>query len=210
MDSLDKMLYGPKEQPIEIMVPVLGFFVIDGAGDPNEAEFGDVIGALYTFAYTVRMAPRKGLDLPGYTEQKIYPLEGVWNLTPEGQALVAADTFQIPDKHWLTYQMMIRQPAFVNEAVFPQIAAVARQKDKNHHLTDVRFERLEEGRCVQLMHVGLYDDEPRSFARLQAYCQTAGLRRRTQDHREIYLSDPRHADPVRMKTVLRWPVESAG
>ncbi len=207
MDSLDKLLYTPKEQPIELIVPPLKFFVIEGTGDPNESEFSEVVAALYTMAYTVRMAPRKGLILPGYCEQKVYPLEGVWDLTTAGQALAGPEPFIIPDKQLLAYRMMIRQPDFVNADVFPRILAKASQKETNPHFGQVRFEIIAEGRCVQLMHIGPYDDEPRSFARLQSYCQAAGLKRRGHTHREIYLSDPRHADPARMKTVLRWMVE---
>jgi len=101
---------------------------------------------------------------------------------------------------------MIRQPDFVDEKAFPAIIEQARRKKKLPLLDQVRLVRSEEGLCVQMTHIGSYDDEPASFARMQAYCDMHGLRRREHTHREIYISDPRRTSPEAMRTVLRWRV----
>ncbi len=115
------------------------------------------------------------------------------------------------DKSKLVYTMMIRQPDFVDEALARRAmdAALAKKPGERQArvaLERARFASFEEGDCAQMMHIGPYDDEPRSFALLEAFCRAQGLVRRGHTHREIYLSDPSRVAPEKMKTVLRWMV----
>jgi hypothetical protein len=192
--------YAPAASPQEVDVPEFGFFAIDGSGDPNGPEFAAFVEALYALAYGVRMSARSGLMLPGYFEATVYPLEGVWDLA-------AAPVPGAPlNKDDLVFTLMIRQPGFVDEAAAAKVFAAVSAKKKVPRLDQVRFERLREGRCVQVLHVGPYDDEPASFRKIQDFCRKESLARVGHRHREVYLSDPRRTEPQARRTVLRVPV----
>ena len=81
----EKDLYLPKNKPEALSIPKLGFFVIEGQGNPNSESFGEYIAALYAPSYAVRMSPKKGMAPEGYFEYTVYPLEGVWDLTEKGR-----------------------------------------------------------------------------------------------------------------------------
>jgi hypothetical protein len=202
----DKPYYQPGLAPAEIRVPPMGFIELAGAGRPDSPDFAEKVAALYSLAYTVRMAPRNGLDIPGYHEFTVYPLEGIWDLNEAGRNLAQAG-FGIQDKANLVYRLMIRQPEFVEAAVFPAILDAARRKKPNPQFAQVNLIRLEEGLCVQMTHIGPFDSEPASFARMGDYCAAHNLRRLSHVHREIYMSDPRRTPPESLRTVLRWMVE---
>lgn len=209
MNKEETLLYKPGANPMEIHVPAMTFIEIDGAGRPDSPEFAEVISTLYGLAYTIRMAPRNGLVIPGYEPFTVFPLEGIWDLSEAARQTADPAAFGISDKSQLVYRMMIRQPDFVTEDIFPDVLAQAARKKKLPLLDLARLVRLEEGLCVQMTHVGSYDDEPASFARLQAFCATRGLQRRDHRHREIYMSDPRRTAREATRTVLRWMVERA-
>jgi hypothetical protein len=208
-----KEYYLPPEKPVRVKLPGFRFFMIEGAGDPNSeaivdgASFSDVVGALYSLSYTIKMMPKGGFTPEGYHEYTVFPLEGVWDFDISEGAPEDISKF---DKSKLVYTMMIRQPDFVDEALARRAleAALAKKPGATARvaLERARFASFEEGDCVQMMHTGPYDDEPRSFALLEAYCQAQGLVRRGHTHREIYLSDPNRVAPEKMKTVLRWMV----
>ncbi len=206
MNKEDRVFYKPGVIPSEIMVPAMTFMVLDGAGSPGTPEFTEVINTLYGLAYTVRMASKNGLILPGFEEYTVYPLEGIWDLSESAKKTADPDHFGILDKSQLVFEMMIRQPDFVTPEVFPAILAHAARKKDLRLLEHVRLVKLEEGHCVQMTHVGSYDDEPASFTAMQAFCAARGLRRREHRHREIYMSDPRRTSPDLTRTVLRWTV----
>ena len=208
MDKQDTLLYKPGSSPVQIEVPALTFFELAGSGRPDSPEFAEIVGTLYGMSYTVRMAPKSGLVLAGYQPFTVYPLEGIWDLSETARLAADPTAYGISDKTQLVYRLMIRQPDFVNESNFPAILEHARRKKKLPLLDHVRLIRLEEGLCVQMTHIGSYDEEPASFVRMQAYCELHGLQRRDHTHREIYMSDPRRTAPEAMRTVLRWQVIS--
>ena len=105
----EKELYLPKNYPEIVAVPKLKFFTLDGKGNPNDEEFSDAIGVLYSLAYAVKMLPKKGVMPEGYFDYTVYPLEGVWDLAKEAQAR------DILDKNSLIYTLMIREPDFVTD-----------------------------------------------------------------------------------------------
>src|SRR5690606_13896193 len=102
----------------------------------------------------IRMMPKKGITPEGYVEYTVFPLEGIWDLDEEGRKL------DYLDKDHLVYKLMIRQPDFVTEKLFQYALETTKKKKPNLPLDDVKFETLEDGLCVQMMHIGSYDDEP--------------------------------------------------
>lgn len=102
---------------------------------------------------------------------------------------------------------MIRQPEFVTDQLAAEILEKTKKKKPNPALDRVRFGCIEEGICIQMMHMGSYDDEPASFARMESFCLENGFKRIEHTHREIYLSDPRKTEAHKLKTVLRFKAE---
>ncbi len=198
----EKNIYLQKETPTFVTVPKHKYFTIEGEGNPNGPGFSDKIGTLYSLAYAVRMMPKKGITPEGYFEYTVYPLEGVWDLNDKAkQAQKQIGTF---DKEDLVYKIMIRQPDFVNEEVVKNAFEIVRKKENSPQYDQVKFEEIEDGPCVQILHVGSYDDEPRSFDQMKAFITENGRERRALTHREIYLSDFRKVSPEKLKTVLRY------
>jgi len=195
-----KNLYLPKEKPELITVPQQKFFMISGKGNPNDEEFSEKIGVLYSLAYAVRMMPKQGYTPEGYYEYTVYPLEGLWDLTEEGKK---SDTL---NKNELIYTIMIRQPDFVTQEVVNRAFENVRKKKDNPYLDDVAFQTMEGGLCVQMMHIGSYDDEPQSFDQMKKFIKEKNLEITTLRHREIYISDARKTEKSKLKTVLRYKV----
>ena len=197
----EKNLYVPKQRPELITVPELKFFMIKGTGNPNSEEFSERIEVLYSLAYSVKMMPKKGYNPEGYFEYTVYPLEGIWDLTEKGKKL------ETLSKDELLYTIMIRQPKFVTNEVVERAFENVRKKKPHPFLKEVTFETLEDGLSVQMLHVGSYDEEPRSFKQMEGYIENNNLERVTLTHREIYLSDVRKVEPAKLKTVLRYMVK---
>lgn len=198
----EKELYIPKEKPELVDVPPMNFITISGKGDPNQQDFADRIGALYPIAYAIRMMPRNGFTPEGYFEYTVYPLEGVWDLTEEGrkkETLVKDD---------LVYTIMIRQPDFVTREVFERAVEIAKKKKNNPLFDEVRFETIKDGLSVQMMHMGPFDEEHRTFEKMKEYISENNLKLKTLVHREIYISDIRKTEQEKLKTVLRYLVEN--
>lgn len=196
----EKNLYLPKTKPDLITIPEQKFFMIRGKGNPNDEDFAERIGALYSLAYAVRMMPKQGYTPEGYFEYTVYPLEGVWDLTEEGRKLYTLN------KDELLYTIMIRQPDFVTEEVVSKAFENVRKKRPNPLLEEVTFETMEDGLSVQMMHIGAYDDEPQSFEQMKKFIQENDLEITTLVHREIYISDTRRTEKSKLKTVLRYRV----
>lgn len=198
----EKGLYLPKTTPETITVPELKYFMLDGAGNPNAVEFSEAIGVLYSLSYAMKMLPKKGLIPEGYFEYTVYPLEGIWDLAEEASHLEKLD------KDSLIYTIMIRQPDFVTYELAHQVLESVKEKKPHVLLDKVKFGILEEGLCVQMLHVGHYDEEPASFSKMEEYCANHNLRRLSKIHKEIYISDARKTDVSKLKTVLRFKVEA--
>jgi hypothetical protein len=196
-----KNLYLPKNRPEAVTVPSMNFFMVDGKGNPNNEAFAEVIGVLYSLSYGVKMMPKKGVTPEGYFEYTVFPLEGVWDLEED------AKNFPILDKDKLIYTLMIRQPDFVTDELAKAVIEVIKKKKPHTLLDNVRFESIEEGLCVQMMHIGSYDNEAESFTLMEEFCNANALKRSSKTHREIYLSDFRKTQPEKLKTVLRYNVE---
>ncbi|WP_239629043.1 GyrI-like domain-containing protein [Paenibacillus sp. H1-7] len=194
-----KQLYLPKTSPEIVEVPRMPFFMVSGSGDPNGEDFAKATEALYSMSYAVRMS-YKSEDVPaGYYEYTVFPLEGEWDLLDRSKPAT--------DKSNFKYTIMIRQPDFVTGEYFERFLEQTKKKKPNKFLESIRFEQVEDGLSCQMMHMGSFDDEPESFARMEAFCTEQGFVRSSKIHREIYLSDPRKTEPSKLKTVLRFPVK---
>jgi hypothetical protein len=198
----EKEFYLPKK-PTVLTVPTYQFISLSSNGDPNRTDFGEEVAALYAISYALRMGLKKGILGTEAFEYTVFPLEGVWTSVnkPDGPL----------KKEELIYKIMIRQPDLVTETMFQeQLLAVKKKKD-NPNLDKLIFERYEEGLCLQALHIGSFDTEAETFAKMNEVLKQEQLViRPTMDnfqHREIYLSDPRKVAPEKAKTVLRWAVE---
>lgn len=200
--KMEKNFYLPKKKPGIIEIPKFNFFSVSGKGNPNDEFFKEYIGVLYSLSYAVRMSPKNGYAPDGYYEYTVFPLEGVWDISEE-----AKKNFSELNKDDFVFDMMIRQPDFVDETYAEKIIQITK-KNKPHELLDeVKFVSIEEGKCVQMMHMGSYDSEPESFKMMAEFTSEQGFKRSSKKHREIYLSDPRRANPEKLKTVLRFRIE---
>jgi hypothetical protein len=197
----EKQFYLPKSKPETINVPKFKFYMVEGRGNPNNEEFSEAVGALYSLSYAIKMLPKKGIVPEGYSDYTVYPLEGVWDLAEEARGLEKLD------KDSLIYNIMIRQPEFVTDELAAEVIEAVKIKKPNRFLERVKFDTIEEGLCVQMMHTGTYDAEKKTFEEMAGYCAENTLKRISMVHREIYISDPRKTEPDKMKTVLRFRVE---
>jgi hypothetical protein len=198
----EKKFYLPGTKPELIRIPAYRFFSIEGKGDPNDKFFAEYIGVLYSLSYAVKMFPKKGVAPEGYHEYKVYPLEGVWDISDEAKKNPSAKL----DKSTLIFKLMIRQPDFVTQEFADEIIELTRKKKPHALLENVIFNASEEGNCVQMMHIGSYDDEPESFRKMEDFCLENNFKRESKRHREIYLSDVRKVSPEKLKTVLRFKI----
>ncbi|MDI1465168.1 GyrI-like domain-containing protein [Catellatospora sp. KI3] len=192
-----RTLYAPPAKDfVEVDVPELRYLAVDGHGDPNTSRaYADAVEALFTVAYTLKFASRKGLD----RDFVVGPLEGLWR---------AADpaAFATRDKDAWDWTMLINRPDWITDDLVRSAVAQAGAKKDNPALSALRPLVLTEGRCVQILHVGSYDDEAPILDRLhRRYLPDHGLTW-NGDHHEIYLSDARRTEPAKLKTVLRQPV----
>tara|TARA_Y100001978_G_scaffold186530_1_gene186361 strand:+ start:443 stop:1069 length:627 start_codon:yes stop_codon:yes gene_type:complete len=200
----EKAIYLPKNKPERVQIPAFNFYVIDGAGNPNSEAFADVVAQLYALSYAIRMSPKKNRAPQGYQDYTVYPLEGIWDLNEKGRANYDGSF----DKDDLVYRLMIRQPDFVTKDYALEVIEWLKKEKPNPLLEQVKFESIEDGDCIQMLHLGPYDDEPASFEQMEAFAEGQGLKRASKIHREIYLSDARKVEPAKLKTVLRFWLEA--
>lgn len=201
-----KEFYMPKAKPEIVTVPKMNYLAVRGSGDPNVegGEYKEAIGLLYGVAFTIKMSKKGSHQIEGYFDYVVPPLEGFWwQKDTEG-----IDYSRKEDFCWIS---VIRLPDFVTEKDFEWAVAEASQK-KKQDFSKVEFLSLEEGLCVQCMHIGAYDDEPETVAEMNKYLQAKGYENDfTVDrlHHEIYLSDARRVPPEKRKTVIRHPIRKA-
>lgn len=183
-----------------VEVPRLQYLMLDGHGDPNaSAAFGDAIGALYPVAYTLKFASKTELG----RDFTVMPLEGLW----WSEEMASFTTAR--DKAKWDWTLMIMQPDWIEPELFAAaVRKVAAKRDAPAGLEQVRLEALEEGTCVQTLHVGPFDDEGPVLEELhERFVPDHGLQL-TGRHHEIYFSDLRRTAPERLRTILRQPVRA--
>ena len=173
-----KEFYMPKQVPAIVTVPPMNYIAVRGKGNPNDetGEYKEAVGLLYAVAYTLKMSAKSGYEMKGFFDYVVVS--------------------------------MIRLPDFVSPDDVEWAKQTASEK-KGLDCSKVEFMSLDEGLCVQIMHVGSYDSEPETVKLMDDYLEAEGYEKDINDvrrHHEIYLSDPRKADPSKMKTVIRHPI----
>ncbi|MER7013760.1 GyrI-like domain-containing protein [Saccharopolyspora sp. NPDC000359] len=178
-------------------VPDMQYLVVDGHGDPNTSpDFAAAVESLYPVAYKLKFASKQDLG----RDYVVPPLEGLW-WAEDMSAFTSAR-----DKSSWDWTMMLMVPDWIDHAMFTTAVERARARNRPPRLDDVRLEPLSEGMCVQVLHVGSFDDEAAVLAELHDdYIPSHGLRM-VGKHHEIYLSDFRRAAPDKRRTILRQPV----
>ncbi|HME50844.1 MAG TPA: GyrI-like domain-containing protein [Candidatus Lokiarchaeia archaeon] len=190
-------LYNPTSKNITIVdVPEMKFFMIDGQGDPNTAqEFKDAIATLFPLSYGVKMPFKKNHPDLDYI---VPPLEGLWFM--EDMA-----AFSMASKDLWLWTLMMRVPDFVPDD--EAISVIEKVMATKHPpaIDKVRFERYNEGKCMQIMYVGPFDAEPPAIQKMHEWARENGFEIAGKHH-EIYLSDLRRTAPEKLRTVLRQPI----
>lgn len=199
-----KALYLPKEMPSIVEVPSMQYAAVRGHGDPNEpdGEYGRAVAVLYGISYTIKMSYKGSRKVDGFFEYVVPPLEGFWWM--EG----GAPGVDYRNKSGFNWISIIRVPEFVTEEVFAWAKEEAQRK-KGINTSLAELITVSEGLCVQCLHIGSYNEEPATVAKMDHYRMEQGYENDISDrrrHHEIYLSDPRKVSPERMKTVIRHPV----
>lgn len=191
-----KHLYQPSAKTFGLVdVPPLHYLMVDGHGDPNTTPtYKEAVGNLYAVAYALKFANKKA----GGQDYTVMPLEGLWWAEK-------MDDFLARTKSNWDWTMMIMQPEAVTAAMVEAARAEVQRKKKLAAPPDVRLERYEEGLSAQILHLGSYDDEAPTIARMHEFVHENGYEP-TGKHHEIYLSDPNRTAPEKLKTVIRQPV----
>ncbi len=195
--------YLPKTKPELVTVPRMNYLAVRGTGDPNEegGAYKTSIGLLYGVAYTIKMSKLGDHRIEGYFDFVVPPLEGFW--WQEGTE--GFDYRRKEEFHWISG---LRLPDFVTEEDL-HWAKIEAERKKKQDFSPVEFLPLEEGLCVQMLHVGPFDREPESVAKMDEFIRERGYENDfspTRLHHEIYLSDVRKLPPERWKTVIRHPI----
>ena len=193
--QLHKNEYAAPRKPVLIETKPALYLAITGQGAPGGAAFTAKIGALYGMAFTIKMT-RKFAGLQDYAVGKL-----------EARYFFESDPARVPKDQW-RWQLMIRTPDFVTQADLESAAAALLKKGKQPEVSEVKLASIDEGQCVQMLHVGPYDREHETIAIMQGFAALQHLQF-GGPHHEIYLSDPRRVPPERLKTILREPVVAA-
>lgn len=195
----EKEIYGIKNKPVIVTIPKQKYFCIKGVGNPNGEDFAQRLQVLYALSYHVKM---KLKQVEGYYEYTVYPLEGVWGLTEMG-IKEQGETGKL-NKDELSYTIMIRQPEFLTPELAKQTLDFVQKSKKNPLIDEAYYDVIDDGLCVQMLHLGSYDSETESFNQMKAFIKEKGVYQRYFEHREIYLSDARKVAPEKLKTILRY------
>ena len=201
-----KEFYLPKNKPEIVEVPRANYIAVRGQGDPNEegGEYQKAVGILYSVAYTLKMSYMTDYKIEGFFEYVVPPLEGFW----WQDNFAGVDYSNKSSFKWIS---VIRLPDFITEENFRWAVETASEK-KKIDCSPAEFLTVDEGLCVQMMHIGRYDDEPESVEMMHAFISENGYTLdfgEKRKHHEIYLSDPRRAAPEKLKTVIRHPIKRA-
>jgi hypothetical protein len=204
MQTLDlkkdlKSLYSaPSKEPVMLDVPSMNFLMVDGEGTPDGPDAIAAMEALYAVAYTLKFSVKMG---PMAIDYPVMALEGLW--WADDMAAFNAD-----DKQKWEWTYMIMQPEIITPDMIAKTIEAVRKKKNPAALDKLKFERFDEGKSAQIMHIGPYSAEGPTIQKLHDFIHAQGLEfdGRRQKHHEIYMSDPRRSAPEKLKTIIRQPV----
>ena len=199
-----KEFYMPKNKPEIVTVPKANYIAVRGKGNPNEIDgaYQKAISILYTVAYTLKMSYKTEHKIEGFFEYVVSPLEGFWWQNN-------VDGIDYADKAVFNWISVIRLPEFITKKDFEWAVETASEK-KKLDCSSAEFLTVDEGLCVQIMHIGAFDDEPQTIALMDEYIAQNGYENDITEsrlHHEIYLSDARKVAPEKWKTVIRHPIK---
>ena len=199
-----KEFYMPKSKPEIVTVPKANYIAVRGKGDPNDegGAYQQAVGILYAVAYTLKMSYKTDYRIEGFFDFVVPPLEGFW--WQDG-----VDGIDYSDKSTFNWISVIRLPDFVTQKDFDWATGEA-EKKKHLDCSKAEFLTIDEGLCVQIMHIGPFDDEPATVSLMNAYLLENGYENDfsgSRLHHEIYLSDARKVAPEKWKTVIRHPIK---
>ena len=216
-----KEFYMPKKKPEIVNVPKANYIAVRGKGNPNtpDGEYQQAIGVLYAVAYTLKMSYKTDYKIEGFFEYVVPPLEGFWwqgeqhpvdavvrtDRAGRREDVVGVDYENKDSFNWIS---VIRLPDFVTRKDFEWAVETATQK-KKLDCSKAEFMTIDEGLCVQRMHIGPFDNEPESVAIMDAFLEENGYENDINEnrlHHEIYMSDARKVAPEKWKTVIRHPI----
>lgn len=199
MEKLDfkkayKTYYSAKDTPELLSVEPIPYLMISGKGEPGGNEFQKATEALFPLAYGIKkICKLQGKDFG------VPALEGLW--WTEGNKPAA----EVPRTEW-HWKLMIRMPDFADKEMFKTAFDEVMKKKKNPLLNTVSFEKLHEGKCVQILHTGAYSEEQPTIDLLYNFMKKQNLKHNGYHH-EIYLNDPRKTPKEKLKTIIRQPVK---
>ena len=199
-----KEFYLPPKKPVIVTIPKMNYIAVRGKGDPNEedGEYKRAMSLLYPIAYTLKMSPRSGKETEGYFEYVVPPLEGLW--WQEG-----IEGFDLKRKNLFNWVSLIRLPEFFSESDVDWAKEEVMRK-KNLDASSLEFFTYDEGLCVQIMHIGPFDNEVESVKLMDEFINKEGFENDFSPlrlHHEIYLSDFRRTEESKLKTVIRHPIK---
>ena len=192
---LHKDEYAALQKPVLVEVGRANYLAIAGRGEPGSPAFQAKLAALYNVAFTIKMNRKRGGE-----DYSVCKLEGLWRGSAKGSHF-----FDEPRDHW-QWELIIRTPDFIRERDLQEAIEKLKAKGRADEVKQVALKTIREGRCAQMLHVGAYDEESRTIARIKQFVEEKGLSLAGLHH-EIYLSDPRRVAASRLRTILRYPVK---
>ena len=199
-----KEFYMPKGKPEIVTVPKANYIAVRGKGNPNDegGAYQQAVGILYAVAYTLKMSYKTDYRIEGFFDYVVPPLEGFWWQDGVGG-------IDYSDKSTFNWISVIRLPDFVTQKDFDWATGEA-EKKKHLDCSKAEFLTIDEGLCVQIMHIGPFDDEPATVSMMNAYLLENGYENDfsgSRLHHEIYLSNARKVVPEKWKTDIRHPIK---
>ena len=189
----EKNLYGVKQSPRIVDIPMQQFIMIKGEGNPNDKEFSDKVSALYSLAYGIKMMYKNTISTNEISDYTVYPLEAIWK--------------DIGDTQQLDNTIMIRQPDVITKDIVFDALERVKIKKPNSLYEQIFFDTMQDAKSIEVLHIGAYDDEPISFQKMDLLAKENGLVRSTNYHREIYLNNANRVLKSKLKTILRYCVK---
>lgn len=201
-----KEFYLPKNNPTIVKIPKMNYLAVRGKGNPNdpEGEYIKSIQLLYGIAYTLKMSYKSDYKIEGFFEYVVPPLEGFWWQDD-------VESVDYTNKSAFSWISVIRLPDFISKADFDWAVETATKK-KKLDCSSAEYLTIDEGLCVQIMHIGSFDNEPATVALMDTYLEQNGYVNdinKDRLHHEIYMSDARKVAPEKWKTVIRHPIKKA-
>lgn len=190
----DKNYYTAKTNPRIVEFPIVSYLTIEGNGEPAGKAFTEAVQAMYPLAYGI-----KGLCKKDGRDFAVAKLEGLWWVKSKKPAL------EVPREEWY-WKLLIRLPDFVTSEIVDKARHEVMKKKGIDLLREIKYEKMAEGKCIQVLHIGPYSTEPETIEKMKKMMKENNL---TENglHHEIYLSDPRKTPPQKMKTILRQPIK---